>query len=146
MDANMAPSTFAANADIATLGGRVVTCADGTCRVRESWSNVDYFLVDKRLGSLVPRAFVVDSWHAHSHRPVCLELGLGIRALRTRPLAAPRRFPPVLPVGCERAVDAPWAAALGAPNVDTCYRRCVGALERELAGRFDLVGAGGTVG
>ena len=103
MDANAEPSTFASNPDIAALGGLLVTPTGGTCRYRETWATLDYFLIDRRLGPCLQRVYAVDSWHAYPHRPVCLELGMGARALRARTLAAPRRFPPVPPSAARAA-------------------------------------------
>ena len=102
LDANMEPEEFAENPEVNLLKAVLVAPKGGTCRFKEKWRKLDFFLMDKRMQVLWPEARVVDEWPSYPHKPVRLTFKRKGEGLHRMALVAPQPLPIGLPVGCAR--------------------------------------------
>ena len=53
VDANMEPEAFMQGPEVHKMGGLLVRPPGGTCRVREKWTCLDFFIVAPQLEPMV---------------------------------------------------------------------------------------------
>ena len=75
LDANMSPASFQKGAAEYPREGQLwaIVAAERTCQVKETWSNIDWLLVDVRLLPFLQEVYTIP-WPSWPHVPVVLRL------------------------------------------------------------------------
>ena len=101
LDANMSPTVFLQGAAQEPHEGLpwAIVAAEQSCKVKDKWTNIDWFLVDVRLLPFVEGAFAIP-WPSWPHCPIVLKLRTEVKFAHRLVQHAPRTLPKQRPIGC----------------------------------------------
>ena len=121
-----------------------------TCRQAWNGSKYDYFITSSWLAPVLCTTLrVQEDANTYPHLPVSVSIAGRSRPVMARSMRQPKRFPAVPPIGCSRFPCYPWhnvltvaaPAVCSADDLPAFWDLVLEGVERELAGRWDAVGA-----
>ena len=98
-DFNVGPQALVDSGWIRRIKGQLAVPAEGTCKGKDGYSTIDYFVVSLGLDKALRGVRCDPDEPAKPHRPVTMKVEGRPRSITEMVLHAPRRFPAAVPIG-----------------------------------------------